>query len=76
MSNFSMRALFLVRSNFVSQFSHLIFNFHVEIAYDTIQSLNCVVDKVFSKKILRLLINYNIFLVLSIMKFSIFTSLF
>ena len=41
-----MRALFLVHSNFVSQFSQLIFDFHVEIAYDTIQSLNCVVDKV------------------------------
>ena len=43
-----MRNLILVHLNFVSQFLQRIFyNFYIEIAYDTIQTLDCVLNQLF-----------------------------
>ena len=56
-STYSIRALIFVHP-FFSEYSELLllFNFHIEIAYNKIQSLCCVVDQEVLKLFLRLLI--------------------
>ena len=57
---FYMRDIILVHPNFVSQFSQpIMHNFHTEIAYNTIRSLNDVLYQVGLTKFLWLLIKFT-----------------